>query len=439
MAEMKAGKQVDRGFYVVELFFSDNKKLMSPGDAHRKNKNTLQFVTPQNQLVIEFFHTVEKGVFELQTAHANILFLHSFHHCKEVFKKQEKYAIMFRMMDEICGLPLEGLKSWMERNGEKPFRAVQIFDWLYGKQALSFEAMTSLSLGLRSKLSAGFRFPLLRQVRSLVSEEGETEKFLWELPDGQKVESVLILSEDRRTVCVSCQVGCPARCAFCASGRQGLMRNLSAAEIVEQVLHIDRQLKAKGERVSHIVFMGMGEPMENYEAVTAAIRIFCSPEAFNISQRRVTVSTVGVVEGILRLAQEALKVNLVLSLHAPNQHVRKKIIPYARRYALEEVLMAMERYSELTKRDITYEYTLLAGINDLPEHAEELAELLKGKQCTVNLIPYNPVIGLNLQRPEKENIVAFREILEKKGINTTWRYTKGKDIAAACGQLALQV
>ncbi len=343
------------------------------------------------------------------------------------------------MMQEICGMPLEGVKEWMDRHGEKPFRAAQVFDWIYARRVLSFEAMTSLSKELRQKLSASFVFPLLKQTRSLVSEDRETEKFLWELPDGQKVESVLILSEGRRTVCVSCQVGCPARCAFCASGKQGLKRPLSTAEIVEQVLHIDRMLYSKGERVSHIVFMGMGEPMENYEAVTAAIRIFCSPEALNISQRRITISTVGVVEGILRLAQEPLKVNLVLSLHAPNQHVRKKIIPYARRYELTEVLAAMERYAELTKRDITYEYTLLAGLNDGVEHAEELAELLRQRQCTVNLIPYNPVEGLKLQRPEKERIVAFRQILEKKGINTTWRYTKGKDIAAACGQLALQV
>ena len=184
--------------------------------------------------------------------------------------------------------------------------------------------------------------------------------------------------------------------------------------------------------------MGMGEPMENYEAVVKSIALFNAPEAFNISQRRITVSTVGVVEGIHRLAQEELKVNLVLSLHAPNQHIRKKIIPYARKYELEEILLAMDAYAEATKRDITYEYTLLKGINDGEEHAEELAALLRGKQCTVNLIPYNPVEGLRLDRPERGVIEAFRAILEEAKINTTWRYTKGKDIAAACGQLALQ-
>lgn len=341
-------------------------------------------------------------------------------------------------MELICSQSLDELKTWMGQNGEKPFRASQVFEWIYAKGSLSFDSMSSLNKDLRSRLADFFRFPALKQVRFLRSEDGETEKFLWELPDGKKVESVLILSGDRRTVCVSSQVGCPARCAFCASGKQGLMRNLSTGEIVEQVLHIDRYLKEKGERVSHIVFMGMGEPMENYDSVVQAIRVFCSPDAFNISQRRITVSTVGVVEGILRLAAEELKVNLVLSLHAPNQHLRKKIIPYARRYPLEEILTAMDRYANLTKRDITYEYTLLAGMNDGLEHAEELAQLVRGKQCTVNLIPYNPVEGLHLNRPEKEQIIAFREVLEEKGINTTWRYTKGKDIAAACGQLALQ-
>ncbi len=340
-------------------------------------------------------------------------------------------------MKEICSYSPEELKEWMSQNGEKPFRGSQIFEWIYQKGAASFEAMTNLGKPLRTKLQESFSFPVLRQLRTLESEDQETIKFLWELPDRRKVESVLILSGDRRTVCVSCQVGCPARCAFCASGKEGLVRLLSPAEIVEQVVHIENYLKGKGERVSHIVFMGMGEPMENYEAVVKAISIFHHPEGLNISQRRITVSTVGVVEGIHRLAKEVVKVNLVLSLHAPNQHIRKKIIPYARKYPLEEILLAMDSYSRETKRDITYEYTLLAGINDHKKNAEELAALLQGKQCTVNLIPYNPVPGLNLQRPTREGIEQFRSILEAAGINTTWRYTKGKDIAAACGQLAL--
>lgn len=341
-------------------------------------------------------------------------------------------------MKEITSFNIEELKSWMEQNGEKAFRATQVMEWIYSKGACSFDAMTSLSKTLRETLALHFQLPILRLLRTLESEDGETIKFLWELPDKKRVESVLIMSFDRRTVCVSCQVGCPARCAFCASGKEGLKRNLTPAEIVEQVLHIDRFLKEKGERVSHIVFMGMGEPMENYDAVVKSISIFNAPYAFNISQRRITVSTVGVVEGIKKLAKEELKVNLVLSLHAPNQHLRKKIIPYARKYPLEEILMAMDEYAEETKRDITYEYTLLQGLNDSLRQAAELVQLLKGKQCTVNLIPYNPVEGLHLNRPEKEAIENFRDYLEDADINTTWRYTKGKDIAAACGQLALQ-
>ncbi|HSX14272.1 MAG TPA: 23S rRNA (adenine(2503)-C(2))-methyltransferase RlmN [Chlamydiales bacterium] len=341
-------------------------------------------------------------------------------------------------MKEFCSLSLTECQNWMEKNGEKPFRASQIFDWIYAKGANSFEAMTNLSKPLRQKLSEDCTFPVLKCVRKQYSEDGETIKFLWELPDSRKVESVLIMSGDRRTVCLSIQVGCPARCAFCASGKEGLKRNLSVAEVVEQALHIDRFLREKGERVSHIVFMGMGEPMENYDTLVSVIQILNSPDALNISQRRITVSTVGVVEGIQKLATEQFKVNLVLSLHAPNHHIRKKIIPYARKYPLEEIMIAMDEYATLTKRDITYEYTLLDGINDKEEHAQELAELLRGKQCTVNLIPYNPVDGLNLKRPEKDAIETFRSILVEAGINTTWRYTKGKDIAAACGQLALQ-
>jgi 23S rRNA (adenine2503-C2)-methyltransferase len=197
-------------------------------------------------------------------------------------------------------------------------------------------------------------------------------------------------------------------------------------------------LKPLQETVSHVVYMGMGEPMENYDAVVGSIEILNSPWGLHISQRRITVSTVGVVEGIKKLATEEQHVNLVLSLHAPNQHLRKKIIPYARKYPLEEILMAMDEYAEKTKRDITYEYTLLAGINDGIRQAKELALLLKGKQCTVNLIPYNPVDDLRLKRPPTDTIVAFRALLEAEGINTTWRYTKGSDIGAACGQLALQ-
>jgi 23S rRNA (adenine2503-C2)-methyltransferase len=341
-------------------------------------------------------------------------------------------------MLDYADLSYKDWTKWLKEQGEKEFHARQILDWIYHKGVLSWQEMSNLSKELREKLASHIRLPVLEKVRVTESKDLETFKFLWRLRDGQLVESVLICSGTRRTVCVSSQVGCPARCAFCASGQQGFFRNLRPTEIVEQVLQINQWLAPKGEKVSHVVFMGMGEPLKNYESVVKSIHLLSHPDLLNISQRRITVSTVGIVEGIRRLALEGLKVNLVLSLHAPNQHIRKKIIPYARKYPLEEILAAMDEYAQKTKRDITYEYTLLAGINDHPDHALELAHLLKGKQCTVNLIPYNPVPGIKLKRPDKKRIKEFRSVLYGSRIVNTCRYTKGDDIAAACGQLALQ-
>lgn len=341
-------------------------------------------------------------------------------------------------MRYFCELSLEELKSWLKEQEEKEFHARQLFEWVYQKGILNWDEMTNLSKNLRTKLSSSFRLPGLKCVKVTDSTDLETYKFLWQLADGQLVESVLICSGDRRTVCVSSQVGCPAKCAFCASGKDGFFRNLNSSEIVEQIVQINAWLKKKDERVSHVVYMGMGEPLKNYPAVVESIRKICHPDILNLSQRRITVSTVGIVEGIKQLADEDLKVNLVLSLHAPNQRIRQKIIPYARKYPLEDILSAMDEYAAKTKRDITFEYTLLAGINDHPDHALELGHLLKGKQCTVNLIPYNPVLGLRLRRPDKKNIKDFRSVLFGLKIVNTCRYTKGDDIAAACGQLAMQ-
>lgn len=339
----------------------------------------------------------------------------------------------------VLGLTAKEFKEKIVSLGEKPFRAAQVWQWLYNRRIHTWSQMTDLPTSLRKTWEAQFVLGSLQLEKTQESFDRETTKFLWKLVDGRFVESVLIRAPDRCTVCVSSQVGCAARCAFCASGKNGWVRNLEASEILEQVYHIDNWLsKHEGKRVSHVVFMGMGEPMENYENVVKAVRLLSDPQGLHISQRRLTISTVGVIPGILRFADEGLKTNLVLSLHAPNQKLRQKIIPYARRYALLDILEAMREFAVKTKRDVTYEYTLLQDINDQPEHAKELVELLRGDQCTVNLIPYNPVDGLRLNRPSREAIERFREILEEGGLNTTWRYTKGKDIAAACGQLALQ-
>lgn len=333
--------------------------------------------------------------------------------------------------------PIE-LKSFFDYIEEKGYHASQIIDWVYKKGVLDYEKMTNLSQGLRDKLQAQLKLTVLELVKVSKSNDLETVKFLWKLPQGDLIESVLISSGDRRTVCVSSQVGCPAKCAFCASGQQGFFRNLTPSEIIEQIVQINAWLVPLGERVSHVVYMGMGEPLKNYEAVVKSVKLVTDPGLLGISERRITVSTVGIVDAIQRFTTEGMKVNLVLSLHAPNQHIRKKIIPYARKYPLEDIIEAMDGYAKATKRDVTYEYILIAGINDHPDHAQELAHLLKGKQCTVNLIPYNPVEGIHLKRPENHTIKNFRTVLFGCKIVNTCRYTKGDDINAACGQLALQ-
>jgi len=319
------------------------------------------------------------------------------------------------------------------------FHGKSVLDFIFKKGVLNFDEMSSLPKSLREALKTHFKALPLSIIKVEDSADGQTKKFLFELEDGQLVESVLIGSFDRRTVCVSSQVGCPARCAFCASGKEGLKRQLTRFEIEAQVLYIQSYLRQNHEpAVSHIVFMGMGEPLANFEEVIGAIDLLKDPLRLGLSERRVTVSTVGLVDEIRKVAEMERQFHLVLSLHAPNQHLRKKIIPFARKYELSTILEAMLYFAEKTGREITYEYTLLAGINDGLEQAEELANLVKGHPCTVNLIPYNPVAGLHLKRPEKEAIEAFRAYLEDKKIKVTWRYTKGKDIAAACGQLALQ-
>lgn len=342
-------------------------------------------------------------------------------------------------MISICGMTNEELSDFIAGQGEKSFHAGQLLDWIYQKSILSWEEMTNLSHAFKAKMAEKLTLKTLHLAKVTESGDGETFKFLWRLPQGDFIESVLICSGQRRTICVSSQVGCPAKCSFCASGQGGFFRNLMAAEIVEQVIQINTWLKEKGEKITNIVYMGMGEPFKNYKEVVKSIRLLTDPKLLGLSDRRITVSTVGVIEGIRQFAEEGIRANLVLSLHAPNQKIREKIIPYARKYPLDQILEAMDHYSETTKRDITFEYTLLAGINDHPDHAYELAHLIKGKQCTVNLIPYNPIPGRKLKRPEGKAIKAFRSVLYGcKIANTTIRYTKGDDIAAACGQLALQ-
>lgn len=342
-------------------------------------------------------------------------------------------------MFDFCSYFESEIKSFLVSHGHKPFRARQMLQWVYDRSVFSPLEMTNLSKELRQWALEKLEFNHLTLKSSRDSQDGETKKILWQLKDGRLIESVLICSGERRSLCVTSQVGCNARCSFCASGKKGKIRDLNTAEIVEQYLQVNRLLESRGEKITHIIFMGMGEPLDNYEVVTKAIRILCHPQMGKLSQRRITISTVGVVDKIeALLKEEDLHVNLALSLHAPNQSLRQRIIPYARKYPLEDVLNAVRRYSEKTKRDITFEYTLIEGVNDSEECAKELARLLSLDQATVNLIPYNPIPGLKWKRPSAEAIKKFRLELYEAGQRNTQRYTKGKDIAAACGQLALQ-
>jgi len=334
----------------------------------------------------------------------------------------------------LHSLDEDSLKAWLVEHGEPPFRAKQILSWLWKQCVEDVESMGNVGKALIQKISTAFTCSPLVLVRK--EEEAETTKFLWKLRDGALVESVLIFAPGRSTVCVSSQVGCGMRCSFCASGKMGFVRNLEAAEIAAQVLYIHRRLAKNGEGVTNVVYMGMGEPLQNYESVVQSIRMLT--DRFGLSRRRITVSTVGVIQGIEKLSLEKLGVRLALSLHAPNQELRQKLIPFARKAPLKALLSAIDRFRERTGREVTYEYILIQGVNDSFEHAKELASLLKRRGGSVNLIPYNPVSGVRMKRPSGSDIERFRNVLQYEGIANTCRYTKGKKIDAACGQLALR-
>jgi 23S rRNA (adenine2503-C2)-methyltransferase len=254
-------------------------------------------------------------------------------------------------------------------------------------------------------------------------------------PDGANAETVMIPDADRRTACISSQVGCPVGCKFCASGINGVKGSLPAARIVEQVYELNVQLKPLGERITNIVFMGMGEPMANYANVMQAVRVLHDPGCFNIGARRITISTVGVPPKMRELANEGLPINLAISLHAPNEVLRKELIPWAEHFALEDILSAARYYFDQTGREVTLEYILLSGVNDRPEHARQLAKLCKTMRANVNLIRYNEVEGLPFGRPRGEDVMKFQEILRDNHVNAHVRKSRGRDIDAACGQL----
>ncbi|MED4202632.1 23S rRNA (adenine(2503)-C(2))-methyltransferase RlmN [Neobacillus mesonae] len=334
----------------------------------------------------------------------------------------------------IYSLQLHELKEWLQENGEKPFRAEQIFDWLYKKRATAFEDMSNLSKGLREKLATQFEITTLNTVIQQTSSDG-TIKFLFELHDGYSIETVLMRHEYGNSVCVTTQVGCRIGCSFCASTLGGLKRHLEAGEIVAQVVKVQKALDESDERVSSVVIMGIGEPFDNYDNMMAFLKIVNHDKSLNIGARHITVSTSGIIPKIYKFADENMQINFAISLHAPNTELRTRLMPINKAYKLDDLMKAVRYYIDKTGRRISFEYGLFGGVNDSTEHAEELADLVKGLKCHVNLIPVNYVPERDYVRTPKEKIFAFEKTLKNRGINVTIRREQGHDIDAACGQL----
>ena len=333
---------------------------------------------------------------------------------------------------DIRDLSLEELRAELEAMGEKPFRAAQIFDWLYHKGVSDFAAFTSLSKDLREKLASRFRIGALELADRRDSGDG-TVKLLFRLSDGAFIETVLIRAGRRLTVCLSTQVGCKFACAFCASGLHGFMRDLASSEITGQVLYLQHTLALE---LTNFVFMGMGEPLDNWANVEKALRIMNAPEGLGIAARRMTVSTAGFLPAFKRLEALELQVNLSLSLHAVTDRLRDTLMPINRRFPLEEVVRAAEEYIRSGGRMITLEYIVMRGLNDSLDDADGLAAIARRLRAKVNLIAYSPVEGLAFVTPTEADVARFKRWLEERKVNTTRRLSKGSDIAAACGQLA---
>ncbi|MFY4773838.1 23S rRNA (adenine(2503)-C(2))-methyltransferase RlmN [Metabacillus sp. RGM 3146] len=334
----------------------------------------------------------------------------------------------------IYSLELHELKEWVEQKGEKGFRAGQIFDWLYIKRAASFEEMTNLSKELRQLLDKEFVMTTLKTLIQQTSSDG-TIKFLFELHDGYSIETVLMRHEYGNSICVTTQVGCRIGCTFCASTLGGLKRNLEAGEIVSQVVKVQQALDKTDERVSSVVIMGIGEPFDNFDEMLSFLKIINHDKGLNIGARHITVSTSGIIPKIYQFADEKMQINFAISLHAPNNEIRSRLMPINKAYKLPDLMEAVRYYIEKTGRRISFEYGLFGGVNDQVEHAEELADLIKDLKCHVNLIPVNYVPERDYVRTPKEQIFRFEKTLKDRGINVTIRREQGHDIDAACGQL----
>ena len=321
----------------------------------------------------------------------------------------------------LYDLLLEDLQAWMKEQGEQPFRAKQVYQWIY-RNVQSFDEMTNVGKSLREKLSADFTLDGVQLVSHSGSEKDGSEKLLVALSDGNMIESVLMFHDYGTSLCVSTQVGCKMHCAFCATGMDGFVRNLTAGEIVAQVVQANRLLKSRGRGpVQRLVYMGSGEPLDNYANTIKSIRILHEPDGYNIGYRNFTISTAGLVEGIYNLTQEGLPLNLSISLHAPNDKLRSQLLPIGKRYSIAEIIEAAMNYFDDSGRRVTIEYLLISGVNDTTELAKELAALIKRYPFHVDLIPYNEVEGVDFKRPSASRIRVFMDILRERGVNATCR------------------
>lgn len=333
---------------------------------------------------------------------------------------------------DIKSLDLAELTAYIGELGEAPFRAKQLYQWMHEKRVASLDEMTNLPKSLIARLRENCRLVSLEKMALQVSAQDGTRKYLFVLPDGNVIESVLMRYRHGNSVCISSQVGCRMGCRFCASTLDGLVRGLTPSEMLDQIYRIGADI---GERISNVVVMGTGEPLDNYDNLLKFIRLLTDENGPNISQRNVTVSTCGIVPKIRALAEEKLQITLALSLHAADQEKRKALMPVANRYGLEETLEACRYYFSQTGRRVTFEYSLVAGENDTAKDAKGLAGLLSGMNCHVNLIPVNPIQERDYRQPKAQAVLDFKKQLEKYGINVTIRREMGRDIDGACGQL----
>ena len=334
------------------------------------------------------------------------------------------------MMKNIYDLTLKELEDYFVSIKEKPFRSIQIYEGLYKKRFTTFDEMTNISKELRERLKNNFS---LYKIKLLIKQKGkDVNKYLFELEDGNKIESVLMFHNYGISICVSSQVGCNMTCAFCESGRLKKVRNLLAYEIVQQILLIEEDI---GKRITHVVVMGIGEPFDNYDNVIRFVKIINCSKGIDIGSRHITISTCGVVPGIKKFMNEEGQVNLAISLHAPNDELRSKLMPINKAYHLDELISTIKEYIKKTNRRVTFEYIMLEGINDSEKEAKELVKLLKGLNCYVNLIPYNETENIGFKRTKEWKILKFYDILKSNKINVTIRKEFGGSVDAACGQL----